>query len=398
MEKRPVILIVDDEPFNLDTLEQELDDLGYDSIPANSGLEALQKMAGDAPDMVLLDIMMPGMDGFEVLERLKAEPDWRDIPVVIVSALTDLNSVVRGIQLGADDYLPKPFNPTLLAARLQAGLAHKQYRDLEKRYLQALQRELAIGHQIQADFLPQALPEQTGWDLAAYFKAARDVAGDFYDAFPLQDGRIAFFLGDVTDKGVGAALFMALYRTLLRAFLSTPVFLNVQQWQDDPGECLNQVVGYINRYVCETHADALFASLVIGVLNPDSGQVIYINAGHNAPCILRGGEVVRRLPPSGPVLGAIETATYIPHMLELAPGDLLFVYSDGLEDAVDPGGEIYGFERLQAAACCPARSAQAFLEGIMTGIEAFMAGEKQYDDFTALAIRRGYSSEFPVGS
>jgi len=338
--------------------------------------------------MVLLDIMMPGMDGFEVLRRLKAEPEWRDLPVVIVSALSDIDSVVRGIKLGADDYLPKPFDPTLLAARLHAGLARKQLRDLEKRYLQSLELELSIGHQIQADFLPQSLPELPGWELAAYFRAARDVAGDFYDAFVLPDGRMSFFLGDVTDKGVGAAMFMALYRTLLRAFLSTPVFLNAQKWQEDPGDCLYQVIRYINRYVYETHEDALFASLVAGVLTPATGEVVYINAGHNPPVIIQQGQVRCNLPPTGPLLGAIEEVAYQPCTLQMAPGDLLLIYSDGLEDAVNPQEEIFGLERLLAAARKPANSAKGVLEQVFGEIETFMAGERQYDDFTALAVQR----------
>jgi phosphoserine phosphatase RsbU/P len=387
MQSRPVILIVDDEPFNLDTLEQELDDLGYDSMSATTGLEALQKAAAKAPDMILLDIMMPGMDGFEVLSQLKAAPEWRDIPVVIVSALSDQASVVRGIKMGADDYLAKPFDPTLLAARLQAGLARKQLRDLEKRYLQSLQREMAIGHQIQTDFLPKRLPEIPGWELAAYFKAARDVAGDFYDAFILPDGQAVFFLGDVTDKGVGAAMFMALYRTLLRAFLSS--VNEMPRWKDDQGECLLEIVKFVNHYVYETHEDALFSSLVVGVLAPETGQVVYINAGHNPPMIVRNGQVRQRLAPSGPLIGAIETVNYTPCKVELGAGDLLLLYSDGLEDAVNPQEEIFGIERLIDSASQPASSAQELLQQVFAEIEVFMAGARQYDDFTALAVGRG---------
>jgi phosphoserine phosphatase RsbU/P len=388
MDDRPNILIVDDEPYNLDTLEQELDDLGYNAIPASNGKEALEKITRHSPDMVLLDIMMPVMDGFEVLRRLKTQPEWRDIPVVIVSALSDMDSVVRGIKLGADDYLPKPFDPVLLAARIQAGLARKQLRDLEKRYMETMQRELTIGHQIQADFLPQCLPDLPGWELAAYFRAARDVAGDFYDAFEMPDGRVAFFLGDVTDKGVGAALFMAMYRTLLRAFLSTTIFLNADHWQRDPGDCLYQVVKYINSYVYATHDDALFASLVVGVLSPDTGQVFYINAGHNPPRILNDGTVRSHMPPSGPLLGAMEEAEYTAQEIELTPGDLLLIFSDGLEDAVNQQEEIFGVERLLEAACQPAESAQETLRQIITEIERFMDGEAQYDDFTTLAVKR----------
>lgn len=135
MSKRPTILIVDDEPFNVDYLEQELEDLDYATVSAANGQQALDQVAAHAPDMILLDIMMPVLDGFQVLARLKADARWRDIPVVVISAMTDLESVVRGIKLGADDYLPKPFNEVLLQARIEAGLEKKRLRDQEVEYL-----------------------------------------------------------------------------------------------------------------------------------------------------------------------------------------------------------------------------------------------------------------------
>lgn len=138
--KRAKILIVDDEPFNVDYLEQECEDLEYDTVSASNGQEALIQVTAEAPDMVLLDIMMPVMDGFEVLSRLKADKVWRDIPVVIISALSDMGSVVKGIEMGAEDYLPKPFDPVLLQARINAGLEKKRLRDQEVEYLQQVER------------------------------------------------------------------------------------------------------------------------------------------------------------------------------------------------------------------------------------------------------------------
>ena len=184
----PKILIVDDEPFNVDYLEQELEEMNCETIAAANGQEALEKVRSESPDLILLDIMMPVMDGFEVLSRLKANPATRDIPVIIISANNDLRSVVRGIQLGAEDYLPKPFEPILLhARRISSSLEKKRLRDLEQLYLKGLERELDIAREIQAGFLPSELPEMDGWELATYFKAAREVAGDFYDAFMLPD-------------------------------------------------------------------------------------------------------------------------------------------------------------------------------------------------------------------
>ena len=151
MENKPLILIVDDEPFNVDYLEQELEDLEYDTISAGNGQEALDQVAMHGPDMILLDIMMPVMDGFGALAHLKANKAWRDIPVVVISAMSDMNSVVRGIELGAEDYLPKPFDPVLLEARLNAGLEKKRLRDREVAYLQQVEKLTDAAAAVQAN-------------------------------------------------------------------------------------------------------------------------------------------------------------------------------------------------------------------------------------------------------
>jgi two-component system, cell cycle response regulator len=160
MDKRATILIVDDEPFNVDTLEQELADLGYATISAANGRAALAQVAATNPDLILLDIMMPEMDGFEVLRQLKAGDSYRDIPVVVISALSDLGNVVKGIKLGAEDYLPKPFNEVLLRARIEAGLAKKRWRDQEVAYLHQVARLTDAAAAIEAQqFDPESLSE-----------------------------------------------------------------------------------------------------------------------------------------------------------------------------------------------------------------------------------------------
>lgn len=151
MQPRATILIVDNEPFNVDYLEQELADLGYATLSAASGQEALAQMATDAPDLILLDIMMPAMNGFQVLEQLKADSTWRHIPVIIISALSDMSSTVKGIMLGAEDYLSKPFNPTLLRARLRSCLEKKRLHDQDELHQRALRETVAALRQSEAE-------------------------------------------------------------------------------------------------------------------------------------------------------------------------------------------------------------------------------------------------------
>lgn len=147
---QPKILIVDDEPFNVDYLEQELEELNYDIIIAGNGKDALDQVRSEKPDLILLDIMMPVMDGFAVLEELKADPFMRHIPIIVISAVNDLESVVKGIKLGAEDYLPKPFEPTLLHARISASLEKKSLRDQQRKLLHTFASE-AVAEQLMAN-------------------------------------------------------------------------------------------------------------------------------------------------------------------------------------------------------------------------------------------------------
>ena len=346
---RPKILIVDDEPFNVDYLEQELEEADHETITAANGREALDKVQGEAPDLILLDIMMPVMDGFEVLSRLKANPATRDIPVIVISAHNDLRNMVRGIQLGAEDYLPKPFEPTLLHARISSGLEKKRLRDLQQLYLKSLERELEIAREIQMGFLPSKLPTVAGWEIAAYLKAAREVAGDFYDAFLLPDGNLACVVGDVCGKGVGAALFMTLFRSLIRATSTSDVSRSGEDLKAlAPAERLRHVISFTNRYLVETHGDAnMFATVFLGIFDLQQGALTYINGGNEPPLLLRRGGAVSALQPTGPVVGMMADADYSIKEIALEKNDLLLAFTDGIPDARNSENDFFGSERLR---------------------------------------------------
>jgi serine phosphatase RsbU (regulator of sigma subunit) len=377
MDNPDCILIVDDEPFNVDFLEQELEDLGYRTISASNGKEALQAVSSKNPDLILLDIMMPVLDGFEVLTRLKADNKQQHIPVIVISAQSDMQSIVRGIELGAEDYLPKPFDEILLHARIASALEKKHLRDLEQLHLESLERELEIGHQIQAGFLPSNLPQKKGWLINAFFRPAREVAGDFYDVFELPDGKITFLLGDVADKGVGSALFMALYRSLFRSSLNNVMLL------DDPGNKLIRAVTHTNDYVCLTHEGALFVTLFAGILDPASGELTYVNAGHNPPLLFQG-EKETWIMPTGPAVGMLDGQKYRAEKVILESQDRLFVYSDGLEDVKNGQDEFFSKERLAASFTEKGSS----IETIIDQIDKYMMNEQQYDDLSLLIIEQ----------
>ena len=384
------VLLVDDEPLNIDLLEQELSGLGLEIHTAVNGRAALDSVAASPPDMIFLDLMMPVLDGFGVLEGLQAHEAWSEIPVVIVSASNDLENIVRGIEMGAIDFLPKPFEPAILKARLDAGLEKKRLRDLEQRYLKSLQRELDIGREIQAGFLPKTIPQPEGWHIDAHFRAAREVAGDFYDVFEIGVGKVGLLLGDVTDKGVGAALYMALYRTILRSSMLADAFAQDLEAEDCamPEECLLQAVQLANRYICKYHDSAMLATLFFAILNTETGDLCYINAGHDPPCILRGEIIQTQIQPTGPIVGAIEDAVYKVETLMLAPGDRLVIYSDGVPDAQDLAGDMYGGERFRTLLQKPGMSASETFAAILAALDQHMEGASQFDDITLLMVSR----------
>ena len=352
-------------------------------------------IAAEEFDLVLLDIMMPELDGYKVLERMRAEGTLDQLPVIMISAVTEMESVIRCIEMGATDYLPKPFNPVLLKARVGATLEKKRLRDRERLWAKSLERDLEIGREIQRSFLPEELPKPAGWEIAARFQPARQVAGDFYDAFALAGGeRVGLVVADVCDKGVGAALFMALFRSLLRAFseraFAEPVIPRSEGPRDasDSSRLLSTVVS-TNDYIARTHGSAnMFATAFVAVLEPAGGSLCWVNAGHEAPVVCGTAGVGARLPPTGPALGMMPDMKFEARETLVAPGDTLFAFTDGVTEAKDGAGGFYSEERLLALLGEKAPSASALLDRIEAAVSAHSSGAERSDDITMLAVRR----------
>lgn len=274
---------------------------------------------------------------------------------------------------------------------------------------EAAEHELEIARRIQSSFLPESLPQPAGWEMAAWFQAARDVAGDFYDAFPVANGkRVAVVVADVCDKGVGAAIFMALFRTLIRAFVDQHHSLG---WMDVLGDSpldafrggsvqqrrsrlsagmtsLKNAVALTNRYVARNHAESnMFATMFVGIVDPDTGSLIYINAGHEPALIVAPDGVRARLEPTSPAVGIISDAEFAVEQCDLRPGETLVAYTDGVTDARDGEARTFGPERLIGALDGSAGAA-AVVDGLRDALTAFMGAESQFDDITVLALRR----------
>ena len=398
------LLVVDDNEGNRDMLSRRLRNEGFDVETAEHGIKALELIKSQPVDLVLLDVMMPEMNGYEVLERLQADSTLRNIPVIMISALNEIESVVRCIEMGAEDYLPKPFDPVLLRARVTASLEKKHLRDIERLYAQSMERELEIGRKIQSSFFPDLLPELPGWEIASFFQAANQVGGDFYDAFLLTNPKsVGLVIADVCDKGVGSALFMALIRSLIRVFSGQTHLCDtyIRDNQDrvegitspnetntlDPANALI-AVALTNDYIEQNHSlMSMFATLFFGVLDPETGLLTYINAGHEPPIIVGPGGVKKELHPTGPAVGMMLESTFKIEQIQLEPGDILIGYTDGVSEAQSPKGEFFTKKRLRSILQQPASTASELLEQIKTNLFAFTDKAPQNDDITLLAVQ-----------
>jgi sigma-B regulation protein RsbU (phosphoserine phosphatase) len=342
-----------------------------------------------------------------VLARLRAEKRtfWWEAPpsrmgsllgvaAVVAAPILDRQGEVIGALYGDRDERSQAGRAfagpiTRLQAMLAQLLASGVAASLAQKKLVQMERDLEIGRQIQAGFLPAELPRAPGWELTAHFRPAREVSGDFYDAFALPGGLLALAIADVCDKGVGAALYMTLLRSLLRAFAEQAVAAD-RAGGLPPAESIAALsVERLNSYVARTHGQScMFASLFFGILDPATGVLAYINAGHEPPVLIRCGGTRERLAPTGLVVGVDAEVQYAVTTVQFEPGDILLAYTDGVTEARDPSGGFFTERRLLAILEEASPSATALVGKILAGLNDHIAGAEPHDDVTILSARR----------
>jgi phosphoserine phosphatase RsbU/P len=250
-----------------------------------------------------------------------------------------------------------------------------------ERYSKALDDELEKGKQIQKDFLPYEIPNLPNWEISACFYPARQVAGDFYDVFSLPGNNLGLVIADVCDKGVGAALFMALFRSLIRVF-------SEQLHKSDPTQTL-EAVRLTNDYVAELHSNMnMFATLFFGVLNTETGELSYVNGGHEPLYVIDATGIRETLKSTGPAVGMMPNMKFKVQQVTLLPGDILIGYTDGVPEAHDPSRKLFGYQRLMTLLQQPVTSAADLLEHVKTDLFLHMQDSPQFDDITMLAVRQ----------
>jgi phosphoserine phosphatase RsbU/P len=328
------ILLVDDQPANLQMLFQTLERLGSKLLFAKNGETALTIAQKVRPNLILLDIMMPGIDGFEVCRRLKANPDTRKIPVIFLSALDETGDKVRGLQLGAVDYVAKPFQPEEVIARVNTHLTiHRLSTEVQKQR-DELEHELQVVSQLQRNLLPDRLPEIDGLRLAVHYETSRYAGGDYYDFAALPDGRLAILVADAEGHSAPATVMMAMTCALFRSCAT---------YHGEPDRMLT----YINDNLCKVNKGS-FVTAIYAVYDVSSRTLKMARAGNPLPILYRPSErSATELSCEGVVIMGLEPYTEVPVTeVTLQPGDRLLFYTDGITERFSEKRELYGTKRL----------------------------------------------------
>jgi sigma-B regulation protein RsbU (phosphoserine phosphatase) len=380
------LLIVDDNEMNRDMLSRRLLRQGHSVKMAINGREALELMRAENFDLVLLDIMMPEMNGYETLEQLKADSSLSYIPVIMISAVDEMESIIRCIKLGAEDYLPKPFNATLLKARIGASLEKKRLRDQQEAYIQQLDienqrksKELEQARRIQRSMLPTAPPTLPQLEIAAYQETASEVGGDYYDFILQPDGRLFIAIGDATGHGAGSGLLVAMTKASLMAANETDLRTLVRK--------INSILNEIDLGV-----QLNMALLLLEVSQMHDGRITVRVCGGGMPPIyvLRSSCSIEEFLISGLPLAITDKTVYETIEFQLQPGDTMILMSDGLSEMFNTQQEFLTFDRLLAAMAQidpTGLTAPEILARVADIGHTWAKGQPIYDDVTLVAMR-----------
>jgi phosphoserine phosphatase RsbU/P len=380
------ILVVDDEPdlqmLMLQKFRTKVRNKEYEFLFAEDGREALNKIE-EHPDLCLIlsDINMPKMDGLTLLNELQ-QLNRPDVKTVMVSAYGDMENIRTAMNRGAYDFVTKPIDFSDLETTIEKTLREiNQYlkaRDMEQQ-LESLNYDLDMAARIQQKLLHQdfpVFPDDNRFNIFANMIAAKHVGGDFYDFFKYDENHVSFFIGDVAGKGMPAAIYMAVCRTMLKAIGSEV---------KNPAECIAKV----NNMLIPESDISTFVTVFYGLLNTETGKLTYCNGGHNLPYLLRTDGIVEELKDvGGLLLGKFENAPYEQHTLQLNPGDTLVTFTDGVTEAENEDQEFFDEERvIEYLKTHTDKNLNSLVKGLFLEVMKFSGSALQTDDITVLSVR-----------
>lgn len=356
----------------------------YEFFFAHNGVEALQVLLSHPDiDIVLSDINMPEMDGLTLLKKIK-DRNNPALKVIMVSAYGEMSNIREAMNNGAFDFATKPIDLDDLQRTIDKAEKEIEFVKQTQRehgQLVDIKADLSLASEVQLAILPRKFPPfadlTSEMDIYATMHPAKDVGGDFYDFFRIDDSHIGFAMADVSGKGVPAALFMTMSHTLLRFTGSRCL---------DPVRTAKETNGMLSR----ESFDSMFVTVFYGIYDTRTGDITYVNAGHNPPYVLHADGTVTALPVSDNIcMGVIEDFAYTAHTLKLEPGDTLVAYTDGVTEAFDTTGAAYGDARFsQLIASLSGKTAKEITDGVNASVADFANGAEQSDDITVLTLQR----------
>ena len=376
------ILVVDDEPRNVRILQIQLNARGYTVYTAADGLQALEVVKEEMPDLILLDINMPKMDGFEVVKQVRANEATEFIPIVMITALRDTReNRIKSIEAGADDFIEKPFDSLEVLARVRSLLRIKHYQDTLAKYNARLQEELQMARSIQEILIPQdGVQELSGFRVASHCCPEMAVGGDFFDVWEIAPNRLGVFISDVMGHGVSAAFVTVFIKTILAEFQ--------QQIENNPGHLLEILNTRFNDLISSRLF--MFATAFCGIIDLDRGELVCANAGHSFPFLYHAEE--KTYHPvgdknTGNGLGIWRDSVYETTHYPFDQLSRMFLYTDGVYEAKNPKGEEFTVDRLgQLVSAWTERSAAELVTSVSEAIDTFTDNCPKDDDLTLIAI------------
>jgi len=381
------LLLVDDEPANIQIVNSILKDI-YQTLIATNGVKALELANQDPPpDLILLDVKMPEIDGYEVCARLKAADHTRDIPIIFLTGQTDIDDETKGFEVGAVDYIHKPFSPAVVQARVRTHLKLRGISEQLERQLQTIQCEMDTARQIQLSILPREIPAIKGLDIAARYIPMTSVAGDFYDFIRIDEHRIGILVADVSGHGMPAALISSMLKIAL---------------DGQTGYALEpaRVLAGLNRALCGKF-QGHFVTAVYVVVDTERQSLLYAGAGHPPLVIMdhSTGEA-RDFVENGLFLGTFPEATYTSMEISFKAGALGVLYTDGVLEMTDLSEEQFGLDRLkQFLQENQNLSVGQFVDALLDKLarwSGLASGREPEDDITLLAFHLADAASLPA--
>lgn len=407
VEPAASLLVVDDSEANRDMLSRRLARRGYSVAVAAGGREALELISSNRYDLILLDLVMPDIGGLQVLRTLRETWSTADLPVIIATAKHESDDIVDGLKAGANDYVTKPLDLPVVLARIQTQLSLKravdQIRQLEQRLEQRnrdleganrdlsaandrMQRDLRAAARIQEAMLPSSLPKSANASFAWLFRPCAEIAGDSLNIFQLDDEHVGMYVLDVVGHGVASALLSV---AVARVLSPTPNSFLLRPREGGGYRLLPpaEVATQLNRRFPWERTTEQFFTLIYGVLNLSTRQWRFVTAGHPAPIHQRRTEAPRVLAGPGALPIGLTEEPYEEQALVLEPGDRLYVYSDGISEAMNEKGEPFRIERLLESLM---KSRDATLtesiSALWHAVEEWCGGTALHDDVSLVAL------------